>query len=119
VAVSDSIEQAIEALAQLRELVQEAHGVTKDLRLAIKEAKQVNSELPSQVAMHLDRAVATGLKEYTGALDKAIKNAEAVITRRFDVLGAIFMGEDPESVAEGRESLEDLINRVGRRRHVR
>jgi hypothetical protein len=114
--MSDSIEQAIEALTQLREVIREAHGVTKDLRAAIKEAKQVTSGLPDAVQMHMSQAVAAGLDEYAGSLERAIVQAEKKISTRFDVLGAVYLGEDPQSIEEGRESLEDLVKRVKRRR---
>jgi hypothetical protein len=113
--MSDSIDQAIEALAQLRELVQEAHGAVKDLRAAIREAKQTTSGLPAAVTERMDREVNRVLGKYDVAITSAIKTAERNVSIRFDTLGAIFLGEDPESISEGKETLEHMIERVGKK----
>lgn len=114
--MTDTVQQSIETMLQLRELVREAHGVIKDLRLAIKEAKQIGSDLPDKVKDYLGQAVSDGLTEYASTLELAIKNADDAVTKRFDMLAAIYLDEDPMSIAEGKETIYDI---VARKKHIR
>jgi hypothetical protein len=116
--MSDSIDQAIEALAQLRELVREAHEASKDLRMAVREAKQVTSGLPDYIDRRITLEVKKGLDGYADSIKKATDDAERAVSVRFDRLGAIFLGEDPESIANGKETLEDMVARLKRRKRV-
>jgi hypothetical protein len=110
----DTLFQSIEALAELRELVREAHGVTKDLRQAIREAKQVQSTLPEAAAARIETAVEKGLSEYSAVLADSIEKATQAVFRRFDTIAAVCLGEDAKSVREGKLTLKELLEKRNR-----
>jgi hypothetical protein len=117
--MADTATQAIEALAQLRELVAEAHGAAKDLRLAIREARQLRSTLPDEAARRIGESVDQGLAEYSASLEHGIDEATKAVYRRFDTIVAVCLGEDPESVAAGERTLEEILRDHNARHHGR
>jgi methylthioribose-1-phosphate isomerase len=117
--MADTVTQAIEALTQLRELVAEAHGAAKDLRQAIREARQLRSTLPGEAARRIDESVKQGLDEYSASLEHGIGEATKAVYRRFDTIVAICLGEDPASVAAGSRTLEEILSDHNARHHRR
>lgn len=91
---------------ELRELIREAHGATKDLRQAVRDAKKaVESDIAETMKAEVERQVAH-LGEATG---KAMRAAVEKVHREFDRLEAIFTGTDPQSRHEGKPPLEELL----------
>lgn len=80
--------QAEEDADALRVLIREAHTVMKDLKVLIKEAKEVSgvlsATLPNILGEQIERAVEVGLATYNQAIDTAIKEAEQAVYERFD-----------------------------------
>ncbi len=93
----------------LRALVQEAHGVLKDLRAAIKEGREV---APAVVGQHLDDAVKAGLEDYADTIGKAMDAAVAHVNGEFDKLADLLLGRDAESRREGRADIPALVERM-------
>ena len=104
-----SLEELPAQLIELRELITEGHGLVKDLTRLLREARQLRDNLPEAVVARIDNAVATGLREYQDALGVAIDKATDATYKRFDVLSAICLGEDPQSVRTGVTSVPDLL----------
>jgi hypothetical protein len=113
--VSDTGTQAVEALIALRGLVAEAHGVARDLRLAIREARELRAALPEAAARRIEESVEQGLGELSTTIDTAIGDATQAVFRRFDTIAAIALGEDPAAVAAGKRTLADMIRDIERR----
>src|SRR5215469_2413700 len=82
----DSLQQAVQALTQLRETIAEAHGITKDLRAAIKEAKDIHAKLPDTVNAEMSLVVSAKLDEMGVAVTKAIEEASLAVYKRFDTI---------------------------------
>ncbi|RBQ21569.1 hypothetical protein DP939_02335 [Spongiactinospora rosea] len=92
--------------AELRELVREAHGVTGDLRKAVKDARRT---VESDIAQTMEAEVKRQVAELGEVTAEAMRNSVAKVGREFDRLEAIFLGADPQSKRKGRPPLEDLI----------
>lgn len=93
----------------LRALVQEAHGVLKDLRAAIREGREV---APAIVEQHLDGAVKAGLEDYAATIETAMDAAVARVNGEFDKLADLLLGRDAESRREGRADIPSLVERM-------
>ncbi|PZG49873.1 hypothetical protein C1I98_11195 [Spongiactinospora gelatinilytica] len=91
---------------ELRELIREAHGVTKDLRQAVKDARQT---IEHDVAQTMKAEVKGQVDELGEATATAMRNAVAKVGREFDRLEALFTGTDPQSRRAGKPPLENLI----------
>jgi hypothetical protein len=98
-----------ELLAELRGLVREGNGVVKDLWHAIRGARDACADLPATVTSEITQEVTAGLEAYDKQLAIAIAEATQAAYDRFDTIAMICLGEDPESVREGKRSVTDLI----------
>lgn len=98
-------------IAKLQEAVREAHGSVSDLNLVLKRATEVRKEfLDSEELSDKLRNVAEGsAQRYLSAIDVAIDRATSSVYHRFDTIMMLCLGIDPQSVSEGRESVEQLI----------
>jgi len=96
-------------MLELRELLQEGHGLVKDLTRLIREVQQLRDSLPETVNAKISDAVASGLEEYKATLAEAIEDATNSVYKRFDVLTAICLGQDPHSVRTGVTTIPNLL----------
>jgi hypothetical protein len=96
-------------IAEIRAAVREGHELLRDLNLAIREAKNLLKDFPQAAIDKIDEGVIKGLEHFQNELGIAIEQATAGVFRRFDTIAAICLGEDPQSVAEGKRTLESII----------
>lgn len=89
----------------LRKLVQEAHGVLKDLRIETRQARRV---LPMIVA----KRIKTEITNQLAVLGESIQEAMAVsvdkVGKEFDKLAAVYLGTDSEARRQGKLSIPEL-----------
>ena len=109
--IPDHLQRELEVLQELRAVVREAHEAVKDLRADMKTARELREQFLSapELDEQMGKRVKEGLEEYDETLQRAIKVAEKAMYNRFDVLTAICLGEDPESVKTGVTSIPDLL----------
>ncbi|MFF0138010.1 hypothetical protein ACFYRN_16435 [Streptomyces sp. NPDC005227] len=100
-----SPEHLREIAAELRELITEAHGALKDLRRETREAREL---LPLLTDELFSAEVKKQLDELSVATKQAIEDADARIGKRFDQLGDVLMGEDRQSIRQGKASLTTI-----------
>lgn len=107
----DPLAREIQVLTDLRQATREAHEAIRDLRKDISAARELRKKFLAapELDEQLGRLVEQGLKAYDAGLKSAIKTAEKKMYNRFDILAAICLGEDPESVKTGETSLPDLL----------
>lgn len=97
-----------EATAGARAALREVHGATKDLLAAVKVARGALSELAEDkmnaaVAAHMDNLEAIMIKTQAEITDR--------MDRKYDMLMAVLMGEDPSSRKRGKPTVPELIQR--------
>jgi hypothetical protein len=111
-----TIDRLIAATTDAREVITEAHGVTRDLRQALAEAREllartvpeaVSAELNGRLKEVVDEAV-TVLGEAT---TKAINASVVKVGREFSRLERVFLGTDAQARREGKPSIEQLAVR--------
>lgn len=93
----------------LRQLVQEAHGVLKDLRAATREAERLAPEL---VRAQLKDAVRREVARLGDETKLATENAVARVNAKFDELADLLLGQGEQSRREGRPDLPELVGRL-------
>lgn len=97
-----------EEMEELRDLVREAHGVLGDLRRTIREAREMQDDLDSQIALgvgdRIESAVTIGLSGYTEEMKRHVDEASEAVYNRFDTISKILLERDDE-----RPGLEDLV----------
>lgn len=110
-AIPEHLQRELEVLQELRAVVREAHEAIKDLRADMKAARELRERFLSapELDEQMGKRVKEGLEEYGDTLQEAIAVAEKAMYNRFDVLTAICLGEDPESVKTGVTSIPDLL----------
>lgn len=116
----DQLAQYIEASAELRKLITEAHQAIRDLRHEKKELRELRqSYLTNEdLKVKLDEAVGRGLATFNQALKSAIDDATQRVYDRFDTIMLICLGEDPVSVREGRRTVTELVTEFIRQRNL-
>jgi Sec-independent protein translocase protein TatA len=83
------------ALGECREMIREAHAATKDLRAAVREAKQEVRALTSdEVAAHLQAEVSRQLEELDERTHEAITAATQKVIAEFDRFGESLLGKE-------------------------
>jgi hypothetical protein len=93
VMVSD-IDRLEVAMAECRELIREAHGATKDLRAALREAKdEVQSLARDEVAGRVETEVARQLEDLNRRTGDAITAATDKVIAEFDSFGETLLGK--------------------------
>ena len=76
------------ALGECREMIREAHAATKDLRNAVREAKQEVSALATdEVAAHIQAEVSRQLEELGERTREAVTAATQKVISEFDRFG--------------------------------
>jgi hypothetical protein len=83
------------AIAESRELIRDAHGAAKDLRAAIREAKEdVLALTKEQVAATVEAEVTRQLDELGKRTQEAISAATEKVLAEFDRFGESLLGKE-------------------------
>jgi hypothetical protein len=94
------------AVSECREMIREAHAATKDLRAAVREAKQeVRALAQDEVAVHVQAEVSRQLEELGERTGEAITAATQKVISEFDRFGESLLGKEAYwQKASGRRS---------------
>ena len=105
------LEREIETLTALREATREAREAAKDLRAEMRAAREFRREFlgTPELDARLGELTEAALQRYSDSISEQIEKATEAVWNRFDVLATIAMGEDPQSVREGKKTVPDLI----------
>jgi hypothetical protein len=99
-------------IAELRNAIRQGHELLRDLRTAVREAKEYEDRICTErVYKRIEDAVSKGLAEYRKALNNAIEGATQATYDRFDLLAAITLGTDAQNIRNGGEPTAELFKR--------
>ena len=77
-----------------RELIREAHGVTKDLRAAMRDARaELRSMIEDGVAARIEAEVSHQLAALAQQTAEAIEHATTKVISEFDTFGEALLGK--------------------------
>jgi phage protein D len=83
------------AVAECREMIREAHAATKDLRTAVREAKQeIRALTQDEVTAQLRQEVSRQLEELGERTSEAITAATQKVIAEFDRFGESLLGKE-------------------------
>jgi hypothetical protein len=83
------------ALGECREMIREAHAATKDLRAAVREAKQeVRALATDEVAATIQAEVSRQLEELGERTREAVTAATQKVISEFDRFGESLLGKE-------------------------
>ena len=83
------------AVSECREMIREAHAATKDLRAAVREARQETRALArDEVAAQIQLEVSRQLEELGERTDEAITVATQKVIAEFDRFGESLLGKE-------------------------
>ncbi len=83
------------AMRECREMIREAHAATKDLRAAVREAKQeVGTLAAGEVAAHIQAEVSRQLEELGERTGEAVTAATQKVIAEFDRFGEALLGKE-------------------------
>ena len=83
------------AMSECREMIREAHAATKDLRAAVREAKQeVRVLATDEVAAHIQAEVSRQLEELGERTGEAVTAATQKVIAEFDRFGESLLGKE-------------------------
>ncbi len=83
------------AIGECREMIREAHAATKDLRAAVREAKQELRALTrDEVAGHIRAEVSRQLEELGERTAEAVTAATQKVISEFDRFGESLLGKE-------------------------
>ena len=94
------------AMSECREMIREAHAATKDLRAAVREARQeVRVLAADEVAAHIQAEVSRQLEELGARTREAVTAATQNVIAEFDRFGEALLGKEAYwQKASGRRS---------------
>ena len=94
------------AVGECREMIREAHAATKDLRAAVREARQEMRVLAAdEVAAHIQAEVSRQLAELGERTSEAVTAATQKVIAEFDRFGEALLGKETYwQKASGRRS---------------
>jgi hypothetical protein len=94
------------AMSECREMIREAHAATKDLRAAVREARQeVRVLAADEVAAHVQAEVSRQLEELGERTGEAVRAATQKVIAEFDRFGEALLGKEAYwQKASGRRS---------------
>jgi hypothetical protein len=94
------------AMSECREMIREAHAATKDLRAAVREARQEMRVLAAgEVAAHIQAEVSRQLEELGERTGEAVTAATQKVIAEFDQFGEALLGKETYwQKASGRRS---------------
>ena len=100
------LERLETAISECREMIREAHAATKDLRAAVREARQEMRVLAAdEVAAHIQAEVSRQLEELGERTGEAITAATQKVIGEFDRFGEALLGKETYwQKASGRRS---------------
>ena len=107
------------AMAECREMIREAHAATKDLRAAVREAKQELRGLAhDEVAAHIQVEVSRQLEDLGDRTREAVTAATQKVIAEFDRFGESLLGKETYwQKASGRRAGRSPRHRCGAARH--
>jgi hypothetical protein len=83
------------AMSECREVIREAHAATKDLRAAVREAKQeVRALATDEVAANIRAEVSQQLEELGERTHEAVTAATQKVLSEFDRFGEALLGKE-------------------------
>ncbi|MBV9384166.1 MAG: hypothetical protein JOY82_18180 [Streptosporangiaceae bacterium] len=83
------------AMSECREMIREAHAATKDLRAAVREAKQeLRTLAKDEVAARIDGEVSRQLEELGERTHDAVTAATQKVIAEFDRFGESLLGKE-------------------------
>lgn len=83
------------AVSECREMIREAHAATKDLRVAVREAKQeLRALTQDEVAAHIQLEVSRQLEELGVRTSEAVTAATQKVIAEFDRFGESLLGKE-------------------------
>jgi len=83
------------AMSECREMIRDAHAATKDLRAAVREAKQeLNALTHDEVAAQVRQEVSRQLEELGARTGEAITAATQKVIAEFDRFGESLLGKE-------------------------
>ena len=83
------------ALGECREMIREAHAATKDLRAAVREARQELRVLAQdEVAAHIQAEVSRQLEDLGERTSEAVTAATQKVIAEFDRFGESLLGKE-------------------------
>ena len=96
------------AVGECREMVREAHAATKDLRAAVREAKQeLRALAQDEVAAQIHGEVSRQLEELGERTSEAVTAATQKVIAEFDRFGESLLGKETYwQTASGRRSVK-------------
>jgi chromosome segregation ATPase len=106
-AVVSELDRLEAAVGECREMIREAHAATKDLRIAVREAKRELHDLAKdEVAAHIQREVSRQLEELGERTHEAVSAATQKVIAEFDRFGESLLGKETYwQTASGRRSV--------------
>src|SRR5260370_24027960 len=95
------------AVGECREMIREAHAATKDLRVAVREAKREwQGRAKDEVAAHIQGEVSRQLEELGERTGEAVSAATQKVIAEFDRFGESLLGKETYwQTASGRRSV--------------
>lgn len=105
------LDKEIETLMALREATRDAREAAKDLRAEVKAAREARREFfaAPELEDRLGKLTGEALARYDDNIKQQIDRATQAVWNRFDTITMIALGEDPQSVREGKKTVPDLI----------
>lgn len=94
---------------ELRELIREAHGLLKDLRVERRAVEQLLDGIPAKVDARIEERVKVGLEALSEATRKTIDAATDRVFARFDRLADTLTGTNKAQRRQGKRPLEELF----------
>ena len=83
------------AMAECREMIREAHAATKDLRAAVREARQeLRGLAQDEVAAHIRAEVSRQLEDLGERTSEAVTAATQKVIAEFDRFGEALLGKE-------------------------
>ena len=83
------------AMGECREMIREAHAATKDLRAAVREARQeLRALAQEEVAAHIQVEVSRQLEDLGERTQEAVTAATQKVVAEFDRFGESLLGKE-------------------------
>ena len=83
------------AMGECREMIREAHAATKDMRAAVREARQeLRTLAQDEVAAHIQAEVSRQLEDLGERTQEAVTAATRKVIAEFDRFGESLLGKE-------------------------
>lgn len=97
--------------------IREAHAATKDARQAQRDLEAlIETTIPEKAHALMDKVVSAELSKLLDQVVDGMHTTEARITKRFDTIAGILMGEDKSQRRKGKPTIEQLAKHAAARR---